>query len=96
MLLPQTYGPFKYEGSADKAKKVLKKAIRIYCRDEMSQKLLEEKFSIFSSVLVSDMAFILPYDKALYSFSNKEKIGINVSGLLYKGGFHKKISLIYQ
>lgn len=90
VLLPQTYGPFKYEGSADKAKKVLKKAIRIYCRDEMSQKLLEEKFSIFSSVLVSDMAFILPYDKALYSFSNKEKIGINVSGLLYKGGFHKK------
>ena len=24
----------------------------------------------------------------IYQFSDKKKIGINISGLLYKGGFH--------
>ena len=41
--------------------------------------------------LSTDMAFILPYKKNKKK-SNKEKvkIGINISGLLYKGGFHSK------
>ena len=34
------------------------------------------------------MAFLLPYDKDRFSFdTNKIKLGINVSGLLYQGGF---------
>ncbi|MBD9053771.1 polysaccharide pyruvyl transferase family protein [Holdemanella biformis] len=90
ILLPQTYGPFEYAESEKKAKKVFNRAYKIYCRDEMSQKLLEEKFGIKNSVLVSDMAFILPFNKTKYKFSNKEKIGINISGLLYKGGFHSE------
>lgn len=88
ILLPQTYGPFEHDDSAKKAKKVFKKAYKIYCRDEMSQKLLENEFDVCDSVLTSDMAFVLPYDKNLYNFSEKEKVGINVSGMLYKGGFH--------
>ena len=88
ILLPQTYGPFKHETSADKAKKVFDKAYKIYCRDEMSQKLLEDKFNIHNSILASDMAFILPYDKGMYYFSDNKKVGLNISGLLYKGGFH--------
>ena len=62
-------------------------AEKIYCRDELSQYLLRDHFSINDSVLVSDMAFVLPYDKSMYSFSTNEKVGINVSGLLYRGGF---------
>lgn len=100
VLLPQTYGPFEHEDSAARAGKVFKKAYKIYCRDEMSQKLLEEKFNIHDSILASDMAFVLPYDKGLYEFSNKEKLGINISGLLYKGGFHSEnqfcLSLDYR
>lgn len=88
ILLPQTYGPFKHETLADKAKKVFDKASKIYCRDEMSQKLLEDKFNIHNSILASDMAFILPYNKGMYQFSNNKKVGLNISGLLYKGGFH--------
>ena len=91
ILLPQTYGPFSDEKSEKSARGVFKKALKIYCRDEMSKKMLEDKFNIKNSELTSDMAFILPYKKDLYKFkkSNKKKIGINVSGLLYKGGFEK-------
>ena len=88
ILLPQTYGPFYYKGSDKKAKGVFKRAKYIYCRDEMSQKILETKFNIKNSELVTDMAFLLPYNKNRFSFdTNKIKLGINVSGLLYKGGF---------
>lgn len=87
ILLPQTYGPFFHDNSDKKAKSVFKLAEKIYCRDELSQQLLRNHFSINDSVLVSDMAFVLPYDKFMYSFSTNEKIGINVSGLLYRGGF---------
>lgn len=87
VLLPQTYGPFKNTDSEIKAKGVFDRALMIFCRDEVSQKLLAEKFNIHNAVLVSDMAFVLPYNKTQYSFSDKKKVGINVSGLLYKGGF---------
>lgn len=90
ILLPQTYGPFNLISSEKRAKKVFKKAYRIYCRDEMSKKLLKEKFDIDNSILSSDMAFVLPYNKELYQFSPKDKIGINISGLLYRGGFHSE------
>ena len=90
ILLPQTYGPFKEKGSSEKAIKVFRNSAKIYCRDEMSQRLLTDKFNITNSELVSDMAFVLPYHKEMYALSDKEKIGINVSGLLYKGGFNKE------
>lgn len=88
VLLPQTYGPFEHEDSADKAKRVFDRAFKIYCRDDMSQKLLQDKFNIHNSILASDMAFVLPFEKGMYQFSNRKKLGLNVSGLLYKGGFH--------
>ena len=41
--------------------------------------------------LTTDMAFALPYNEEKYTIdSNNIKIGINVSGLLWKGGFERK------
>ena len=101
VLLPQTYGPFNSKKTEQKAKRILKKATKIYCRDELSKKMLEEKFDLNNIELTSDMAFILPYKKDKFEFSNsKTKIGINVSGLLYKGGFESEnqfgLSLNYK
>ena len=90
ILLPQTYGPFKEMGSAEKAIKNFRNSAKIYCRDEISQRLLVDKFNITDSELASDMAFVLPYDKGMCVFSDREKIGVSVSGLLYKGGFNKE------
>lgn len=91
ILLPQTYGPFNHKSSFKKAIKILKRADKIYCRDELSQKLLKDKVGITNSELASDMAFMLPYDKNQYSSLvdyDVCNIGINISGLLFKGGFN--------
>lgn len=88
ILLPQTYGPFNEKGSADHALKILQRSFKIYCRDEISKKLLQNKFNIHNAILASDMAFFLPYNKGMYQFSAERKVGLNVSGLLYKGGFN--------
>ena len=90
ILLPQTYGPFKTEKSVKKAIDIFTGAKKIYCRDEISQNILEKDYNIKNTELVSDMAFILPYNKKMYNLGNidKKKLGINISGLLYKGGFN--------
>lgn len=92
ILLPQTYGPFEHLDCEKKAIQILKNANKIYCRDEISQKLIYEKYKIEQTELVSDMAFVLPYDKNLFPIDSKNriKVGINVSGLLYKGGLSSK------
>ena len=91
ILLPQTYGPF-YSVEAKKgANKVFKNADMVFCRDELSKEYIEKEFGIMDSILSTDMAFALPFDKTYYSFTNtkKKKIGLNVSGLLFRGGFTK-------
>lgn len=91
ILLPQTYGPF-YSVEAKKgANKVFKNTDMVFCRDELSKEYIEKEFGIMDSILSTDMAFALPFDKSYYSFTNtkKKKIGLNVSGLLFRGGFTK-------
>lgn len=87
VLLPQTYGPFSNKKAENAAKTVLSKAYKVYCRDSISQELLE-KYGITGSILTSDMAFRLPYEKNMFQLPSNEKIGLNISGLLFKGGFH--------
>lgn len=89
ILLPQTYGPFNTKKSLKKAIKVIKKATKVYSRDDLSRELIVSN-GIKNVELMTDMAFMLPYKKTSYSLNNskKIKIGINISGLLYKGGFN--------
>lgn len=89
ILMPQTYGPFYDDKVKAKAACILKRANRIYCRDEVSQSYIADTFGIQNSILVTDLAFFLPYDKQRFSFSERKKLGINVSGLLWRGGFTK-------
>lgn len=100
ILLPQTYGPFYDKKVKNQAESILKKANRIYCRDTKSLNYIKELFNINDALLVTDLAFFLPFNKEIYSFSSKEKIGINVSGLLWRGGFTKDnqfdLALDYQ
>lgn len=93
VLLPQTYGPFLNKKAERVAKTVLSKAYKIYCRDSISKELLE-KFGISDSVLTSDMAFTLPYKKEMFQLSSNKKIGLNVSGLLFKGALIQIINSV--
>lgn len=101
ILLPQTYGPYKNGLVKEKAKKIIEKAYKVYSRDKQSEQYMDElgiHRNINSSI---DMAFALPYDKLKYPIgNNKFNLGINVSGLLWKGGFQREnqfnLTLNYQ
>lgn len=88
ILLPQTIGPFKCMEAQIKAKKSLESVSAVIARDQQSFifcKQLAPNTNLLKSI---DMAFFLPYNKMEISgHLNKIKIGINVSGLLWHGGY---------
>lgn len=88
VLLPQTYGPFKDDKIEKLASKVIKKSKKVYSRDEMSSNYVYELTGI-KPITVTDLAFSLPYSKKVL-ISDKVKVGVNVSGLLWNGGFTDK------
>ena len=88
ILAPQTIGPFENQLLKKKAVKILKKSAIVFSRDELSSKYTKE-ISGVDAITVTDLAFLLPYKRESYTFSKNEKIGINVSGLLWKGGFNQ-------
>lgn len=92
ILGPQTYGPFKSRLSQKWAKIIFNNSKLIYARDykslERASQLTKKNIN-----LVTDVAFSLEYDKKLYldkfedEIASKIKVGINMSGLLYSGGY---------
>lgn len=91
-LLPQTYGPFSDKRCRFFSKLIIKHSNYVFCRDRKSMEYLEMIGAHNDNLLVTtDMAFMLPYEKKLYDINNnKTNIGINISGLLMKGGFDKE------
>lgn len=90
ILLPQTYGPFKIKKNEDLAMKVINKATVVYARDIMSKNYVNQYLVKKEVRLTTDLAFSLPYDKSIYAnktVQGKTNIGLNVSGLLWRGGF---------
>ena len=89
VLLPQTYGPFYDKIVRKKAIRVINKADLVISRDQPSINYLKEigvKKKISREI---DLAFLLTYDKSKYKFETRKiKIGLNVSGLLWRGGFY--------
>lgn len=87
-LLPQTYGSYKFplkEWSIG----LIKKANLAYARDEKTAK----EVGPFVKV-TSDMAFGLPYDKHIFQLSDRKKIGINVSSLLWDDNTRARFNLL--
>lgn len=87
ILSPQTIGPFALKGSAIISKWILKRARKVFARDGMSYALLTEYGLKENCSLVTDMAFRLPYKFQISESNGKIKLGLNVSGLLYNGGY---------
>ena len=88
LLMPQTYGPFKRKYLKKMAKFAINRAKRVYSRDPLSIDYIKT-FSNKNVQLTTDLAFLLPFEKNMKS-GEKKRLGINVSGLLWKGGFHEK------
>ena len=87
VLGSQTYGPYKSNSAQKRAAKVLEKSYEIFSRDKKSTELVMELCGR-KAIETTDIAFLLPYNKVTDDRkSNKLKIGINPSGLLWNGGY---------
>jgi polysaccharide pyruvyl transferase WcaK-like protein len=92
VLSPQTVGPFRTARARMAAKAVLGRAERVFARDEISMSNLSELGFAEKSHLVSDVAFLLPYNStraAAGKPDGKLRVGLNVSGLLAAAGYNK-------
>ncbi len=88
LLAPQTYGPYKQLRTKLVAKYACSHASLLMSRDEISKNVLREMGIKKPITVVSDMAFFLPYEKKAFDES-VTNIGLNVSGLLWNGGYTK-------
>lgn len=86
ILSPQTIGPFNSTKSTFLARWALARVTRAFARDPMSKQWLDQNGQSAKSDVAIDMAFRLPFTKRPKQ-STRIQIGLNVSGLLYSGGY---------
>lgn len=88
LFAPQTIGPFNTKMGKKVAYHTLKKLQHLFVRDSSSYECCKQlKLNSITSQVI-DVAFALPFEKQNI-FSDKVKVGINVSGLLYNGGYNR-------
>ncbi len=99
VMAPQTVGPFDNKMATAWAKHILKKSDVCFVRDTISGEYVKKTFKVMPLV-TTDVAFALPYNKALSKVDKRVHIGFNPSGLLWDGTKEfcasKHISLDYK
>ncbi|ABE50287.1 polysaccharide pyruvyl transferase family protein [Methylobacillus flagellatus] len=89
ILSPQTIGPFESRFNLKVANNVMQRCTKIFVRDGLSFGYLQKNNLSVNAEEVIDVAFRLPFQRPSRD-SSKVKIGLNVSGLLYNGGYTGK------
>lgn len=90
VLAPQTIGPFTRRMSRAIAFAVLGGSEVIFSRDRLSSAVCESLGVSATSQEVIDVAFSLPYSAPEGPHADNRDIGVNVSGLLYRGGYDRR------
>lgn len=89
-FLPQTIGPFKNQKVLKMAKKSIKEAASVLVRDKESFDFVKENIPTQKKLAECiDVAFFLPYKKCCFD-KTKIHVGLNISGLLWNGGYTGK------
>ena len=97
--LPQTYGPFKSRTARFVARYLLSRSAVVIARDLASQVVARDLIKGTQTVLLSpDVAFALEaiappkvlLDPPLKDFLTAQPIGLNVNGLMYRGGYNRR------
>lgn len=83
---PQTIGPFSPGPMRRLAAFIMRRADAIVARDPQSRAVAEEMAPGTTVLELVDVAFALPFERAAKS-SGRPRVGINVSGLLFNGGY---------
>lgn len=86
VLSPQTLGPFKHPLAAWWADVAMRRASLVCARDGLSTRYFESRKLPTPFLEAIDVAFALPFERAA-SPPSPVRVGINVSGLLWAGGY---------
>lgn len=86
VLLPQTIGPFKNPVVEKAAFEVMSKLYKVISRDKKSYDYTFEHLNSERIEESIDVAFYMPFER-IKPENDKLNVGINVSGLLWNGGY---------
>ncbi len=89
VLAPQTIGPFERRWARLVARALMRRAQFVVTRDHMTTEFLGSMQLGEKLHEATDVAFCLPFDEPQMTDGAPVRIGINVSGLLYNGGYTK-------
>ncbi len=87
ILLPQTIGPFQAAAVRSRAREMLAYAAAVYARDPLSASCARELVPGLDVRETIDLAMFMPYVPAPSSGGGTLRIGVNPSGLLWRGGY---------
>lgn len=82
---PQTIGPFSRQPHIRAARHVMERAQAVFARDPLSMEAIRRIAPRANAHEAIDVAFALPFDRQ--EKGPGTRVGINVSGLLYSGGY---------
>jgi colanic acid/amylovoran biosynthesis protein len=88
-LSPQTIGPFDGRTAQILAKQAMNRAEKVFARDSISSRYLESLGVVKNTAEAVDVAFRLPFTAASKRDGSLIHVGLNVSGLLFNGGYTK-------
>lgn len=86
VLAPQTIGPFNHPVRKHISDAVMNRARAVFSRDTLSSEYLASRGLRTEAAEFIDVAFRLPYTPSA-RVGGRIRVGLNVSGLLYKGGY---------
>lgn len=91
VVAPMTIGPFKHWFWRWFAAMALRRCALVFARDEKSV-LVAHGLGCDSVQLATDLAMALPYERSEYKSEDEDAlhVGVNVSGLLWSGGYTGK------
>jgi colanic acid/amylovoran biosynthesis protein len=92
VLAPQTIGPFNHPVSRQVSNWVMNRARAVFSRDSLSTNYVASQHIKSETAEFIDVAFRLPFQRQPKA-GDKVRVGINVSGLLYRGGYSGKNEL---
>lgn len=88
ILAPQTYGPLTSRAASPWFVHVVERAAEVFTRDDLSAEFLR-RLTDREPLVATDVAVTLPWDPGLHRLpeTTRRRIGLNVSGLLWNGGY---------
>lgn len=87
IISPQTIGPFQASWARWLAAYLMSRATRVFARDGLSMDYLRQTGLAANAEEVIDVAFRLPFQMGVKPDDGRVHVGLNVSGLLYHGGY---------